>query len=185
METLIAKDEGKSFTPHPEGAAQFVCADVHDEGYREGPYGTKREIRLVFVSEFLQDDGRPFEHSQWFTLSLHEKSNLSKFLESWRGTPFTDDERHGGWDIMKLMGANAYVQIVHKPKQTGGVKATISSIMKLPPKMQKMAIPTDFARVKDRVKKELAVSATTAPKQESAGGRPWADVDDLDSSLPF
>ena len=182
METLIAKDEGKSFTPHPTGAAQFVCADVHDEGYREGPYGTKREVRLVFVSEFLQDDGRPYEHSQWFTLSLHEKSNLTGFLEGWRGQAFTDEERHGGWDIMKLIGVNAYVQIVHKPKKAGGVKAVISSIMKLPPKMEKMAVPTDFVRVKDRVKKEMPVSATTAPAPASS--KPWADVEAPDD-LPF
>ena len=149
METLIAKDEGKSFTPHPAGPAQFVCADVHDEGYREGMYGTKREVRIVFVSEYLQDDGKPYEHSAWFTLSLNEKSNLSKLLESWRGKPFTDEERNGGWDIMRLIGVNAYVQIMHEPKKTGGTKAVISSIMKLPPKMEKREIPGDFVRVKD------------------------------------
>lgn len=185
MKPIVAKDEGKAFTPHPAGQYRFVCADIHDEGTRPGPFGAKHQVRIVFVSELLNEqdpERRPFEHSQWFTLSLNEKSNLRKFLEQWRGIAFTEEQIQEGWDITKVVGANAYVQILHKKKEAGGIKPVIASIMKLPKGMKGMEIPKDFKTIEQRLKER------DAEQQGQPQGAPAPDDNDYDNGdddLPF
>ena len=42
---------------------------------------------------FKEENGeQPFVLSKEFSLSMHEKSSLRKWLESWRGKAFTEDE---------------------------------------------------------------------------------------------
>src|SRR5690242_21213559 len=114
---IIAKNEGSAYTPAPQGQFIAVCADVIDLGMVttewQGQKRTTHKIRIVFLINESMDDGRPFTVSQQFTLSLNEKANLRKFLESWRGQPFTLTELSEGFDIERLIGANAVVQIVH------------------------------------------------------------------------
>ena len=70
-------------------------------------------------------------------LSLSEKANLRKDLESWRGKAFTAEELKG-FDIEKLIGVNAMASIIHN--QSGDrTYANISSISKLMKGLQPMA----------------------------------------------
>lgn len=171
---IIAKDEGKVFEQHPAGVWRMVCGDVHDEGIRAGAFGPKHQVRIVFVSELINENDpekKPFEHSVWYTLSLNEKSNLRKFLEQWRGKAFTNKQIEEGWDVEMVKGAQAYVQIIQKPKKDGsGLRSEIVSIMKLPPTMQGLEIPKGFKSIKERLAEKEAANPQQPPKPQ---GRPF------------
>lgn len=181
---IIAKDAGGNFTIHPAGQYRLICADAYDEGERTGTFGTKHEVRLVFVSELINEKDehkRPFEHSVWFRLSLNEKSNLRKFLEGWRGVPFTEKQIRDGWNVSQCIGANAFVQIIHKAKKdgSGGTKAEISTIMRLPKGLEKISIPKDFETIEQRMAKKAAANPQPAPAQTASGRMQHEDEDDF------
>jgi hypothetical protein len=62
--------------------------------------------------------------SKFYTLSLSDKANLRKDLESWRGKQFTDAELEG-FELKNLVGANCYLNLVETDKG----KRKIASIM--------------------------------------------------------
>jgi len=75
----------------------------------------------------------PRAKSKQYTLSLNEKANLRKDLESWRGKPFTA-EQIDGFDIKAVLGQSCQLQIIHKPSPDGSkTYANISSIVQAPP----------------------------------------------------
>jgi hypothetical protein len=88
----------------------------------------------------IQKDGQtlslPRVVSKTFTISLGKKSNLRKYLESWRGRIFTDEELQG-FDISKLIGVNGMVQVIHTSKD-GNTYANVSAILPLYKGMPKM-----------------------------------------------
>ena len=73
----------------------------------------------------------PMVISQEYSLTLHEKSNLRKDLETWRGKAFSEQEIQG-FDICNLLGASCYLSIVHSDTKTGTTFAKIGGISKLP-----------------------------------------------------
>lgn len=173
---IIAK-ASPSFIPAPEGQFAAVCADVVDLGMIttewNGSKRTAHKIRVVFLIEEFTDDNRPFTVSQLFTLSLSEKANLRKFLESWRGKAFTPAELSDGFDVEKLIGANAVVQVVHATKGDK-VYANIQTIMKPMKGMNAVAIPQDYVRAKDR-----------APEEGKSFDQIKREVEEEDDDLPF
>lgn len=174
---VSAESGGVDFKPHPVGPHAAVCCDVVDLGIWQDTYPGKaprdvRKIRVVFQTEEIRADGQRFTVGAMFTASLGEKANLRKFLVSWRGKAFTDEEIKG-FDMSKLIGAPALIQVKHRQK---GDKtyADIDSVMQLPKGMTRLAV-TDYIRVKDR--------APIAPA-ESHDGFP-APLQDEDDDLPF
>jgi hypothetical protein len=80
---------------------------------------------------FKEENGeQPFVLSKDYTLSLYEKANLRKDLESWRGKQFTEEEL-AGFDISKLIGVPCLLSVVHKTTQKGKTFANISSVSSL------------------------------------------------------
>jgi hypothetical protein len=67
--------------------------------------------------------------SKKYTLSLGEKANLRKDLQSWRGRSFSDDEL-AGFDLQSILGVNCMIQIIHT-KKNDKVYANISVITPL------------------------------------------------------
>lgn len=189
-EQIIATAGGTSnIPPHPEGPHPATCIDIVDHGMVEltwqGKTKTKHRIQLrFFCGEYFEDDDgnqRPLWVDAYFTLSLHEKATLRKFLQNWRGKAFTEDELKG-FNIAKLLGAPGLVQVSHNttPART---YANVDSIMKLPKGMTAPDAPEGYVRVKDRPKDDGPDSTT--PYSNKA---PWAagaaGDDDLDD-LPF
>lgn len=74
----------------------------------------------------------PFTVSKTYTLSMHEKANLRKDLESWRGKGFTEEECRK-FDITKLLGVPCLLSIIQQPSKTdpGRTYTVISSISPL------------------------------------------------------
>jgi hypothetical protein len=131
---IIAKTSGESmYDPAPEGLRRCVCADVIDQGIVEGFQGKPtHKVTIVWQTEDVNPKtGERYQVRNKYTLSLHEKSNLSQHLEAWRGKKFTAEERKDGFDLEKLIGANCQIQVVHEESKSnpGRFYAAIQSIM--------------------------------------------------------
>lgn len=138
---IIAENKGGSdFEPIAAGTYAARCYSmVHigtiTEDY-EGKPKTQNKIRLAWelpteMKEFKEGEGeKPFFVSKDFTLSMHEKSSLRKYLEAWRGKAFTDDEAKS-FDVTRLLGKECLVSIIHEVKKDK-TYAKIASVSTLP-----------------------------------------------------
>lgn len=170
--SYIIKDNKKEYTPAPEGLHQAVCIDVVELGlvttqYKGQPY-TRRmsEIRWV-IEEIDPKTGKQNMIVRRFSESLHENSHLRPFLESWRGKKFTPDELKG-FDIDKLVGANCQIQVIHNIGNNGTVYANIQAVVPISPKAARMAVPSDYVRVKDRPDQQESNGAVYNESQQHA-----------------
>ena len=78
------------------------------------------------MPEETDDDGKPLTISAFYTLSLHEKSNLYKSLIAWRGKKFTDEELVK-FDVANVLGAPGLLTVV----TTEEGKSKVGGISKL------------------------------------------------------
>jgi hypothetical protein len=146
---IVARDTRKEFTPAPEGLHQAVCVDVLDLGLVEGPWGAKPKVRIIWQLDQVQpDSGKRALVTAQYTLSLNEKATLRHHLESWRGRKFTAEELQG-FDLEKLIGVNAQVQVVHALADDGRTWANVQAVVPLGKGMTKLR-GEDYVRVKDR-----------------------------------
>ena len=148
---IIAKHPESSLAPCPEGLHQAVCVDVVDLGIQQTPWGDKHQVRLMWqVEEDNPDTGKRFQIRQKYSLSLHEKANLRKHLEAWRGRKFTDTELQG-FDLEKLIGANCQVQVAHDIGDDATIYANLQAVVP-PQKNVAKLVPREYVREKDRAK---------------------------------
>ena len=138
---IVAK-KGATYPACPGGSHIGVCIDVVDLGMVKSTYSgktkTQHKIRIIWSVAELREDGRPYQVSKRYTLSLHEKSALRKDLESWRGKPFTDAQLEG-WDVEGVIGVGAMLSVVENA-QGGSIYANVAAIM-LPPKVWRSRLP--------------------------------------------
>lgn len=139
----------QNFDPAPEGLHNAVCIDVVDRGMQETPWGPSPKVEIRWQLEAVNEKNEK-RHTvvKWYRPSLNEKANLRKDLEAWRGRKFTAEEL-AGWDLESVIGAPCQVQVIHSPREDGGVSAKVQAIVPLGKGMVKMR-PQDYTRVKDR-----------------------------------
>lgn len=130
--SLNVKEAGNAeFAITPEGTYVARCFKLIDTGTQTttGQFGTKEQKKIMISWELLDgermEDGKPYAVSQWYTASLHEKSQLRKDLEAWRGRKFTPEELEG-FDLTKVLGQYCMIQIVHS---NDGKYANVNAIM--------------------------------------------------------
>jgi len=80
------------------------------------------KVRLVFelpleTADFGKGE-QPFSIGRDFTLSMHEKSGLRAFVQSWLGKAMSDAEANK-FDIGTLLGKEAMVSVMHRTANTG------------------------------------------------------------------
>lgn len=151
-------ERGTAYEPAPAGLYHAVCVDVVDLGILEVTYAgeTKKQwkARVVWELDATREDGSPFLAFKRYTVSLHEKANMRRDLESWRGRAFTDAELKG-FDLEHLIGANAQVNVQHRPSADGSkVYANVVGIVPLGKGMAKRVATPGYVRVKDRTATE-------------------------------
>lgn len=145
--SLIAKDtQGDKYPklPLPEaGTTQAVCCAVWDLGLQKTSFNGEEKIqhKVIIaweVTELInapdsEYHSKPYMLNKKYTLSLSEKANLRKDLESWRGHPFTAEELAGGFDLEKLYGINCLIGIKHEPDRNDPSKvyANVTAILPL------------------------------------------------------
>lgn len=136
-------DSGSDYKPIEPGAYRAICSRVIDLGTQTTSYnGEEKSARKLLLTWEVPDvevewegETRPATISQTFTASLHEKANLRKVLESWRGRSFTADELKG-FDTKNILGAPCFLNIVHNEKD-GRTYANVAAVMPLPKGMEK------------------------------------------------
>lgn len=140
-----------SFQEPVAGTYAGVCVRVIDLGTQENEYEgkktSKRQLMLGFelhgdavdtdgCGYMTNDDGKtdpmkPFLVSAWLTASFHEEATLRKYMESWRGAPYTEQQisefETDGFDWSLMLGIPCMVQMGLNKK--GKVK--IQNITKL------------------------------------------------------
>ena len=134
MATVAKEGEKKDFQKVSSGTVQAVCYDVWQLGWQRSEYkGEKIVAEKIVVGWEVNEPiekgdfaGKRLTINKFYTLSLSQKANLRKDLESWRGKAFTTTELRG-FDVESLIGVNCMLSVIHS--ETG--KAKISGISKL------------------------------------------------------
>ena len=126
---LIVKDDFQDFPLCPDGLHAAVLVDAVDLGQQESPWGAKHKLSLVFETQLTDEEGKPFILVKRYTWSLHEKSNLRKDLERFRGQKFTQVELTEGVDLETYIGMSCNILVVHNEVEDGKVYANIESVL--------------------------------------------------------
>jgi hypothetical protein len=209
MSTLPAPSAGGDFESIPPGTYPAVCYRVIDLGRQETEYqGEKKIQHKVLLSWEIADeetrmsDGRPFTISSRYTWSMHEKAQLRKDLESWRGLAFTDaDFGETGFNIKKLIGAPCLLNLIENEK-AGKKYTNISSISKMPRQMTAAPLVSEtaylwltkplfdsavFAKLSDNLKATIMKSPEWRDATSGAGRDALSEDrnDNLDDDIPF
>lgn len=124
--------------PQVEGGLHpGVCVALYDVGTHTDPIHNKEKRKYVFVFELpaappIEIDGQklPRTLSMNVTASMHPKGILRPMLENWRGKKFTD-EQAGEYDITKVLGQRALVNVVHE-ESNGKTYANIKAVLPAP-----------------------------------------------------
>ncbi len=137
---IIASTSGTQRELIPAGTYEARCYQmIHIGTVEEEIMGTKKSLNKVRIGwelpnelkVFREENGeQPLVIGKTFTLSLHEKANLRKMLESWRSKGFTEEEAKA-FDITKLLGVPCLLNIIHKVSKSGKTFEEISSISPL------------------------------------------------------
>ena len=139
---LIARDTSRAqVDPVEPGVYIGVCYGVVDLGTHTNPTFNVEKHQVLITWELpdaradFEKDGemvnQPRVISRRYTLSLSDKANLRKDLESWRGRKFTPDELEG-FDLRAILGKPCQLQVVHETSKDGRMFANVATIMALP-----------------------------------------------------
>jgi hypothetical protein len=131
----------------PQGAHIGRCYQIIDLGTTEDKKfgGRKRKVQFLFelpleLEVFDETKGaQPYYVRTSMTLSMSEKANLRKFIESWIGKSMTDREA-SNFEIMDLLGLPALLNITHRVTETG----TYANILGISPLPKGMTCPAQI-----------------------------------------
>jgi hypothetical protein len=129
---------GKVIPPMNAGTYSARCYSmVHigtiDEQIQGKPIQWINKVQLTFEvpsEKFVFDETKGEESrvvGKEFTLSMNEKAKLRKFLESWRGAVFTEDQAKS-FDVTKLLNVPCLVNIIHKTSAKGNIYTEIATV---------------------------------------------------------
>lgn len=138
---IYAENTATNYKPMEAGVYPARCYSMIQIGtVTENILGEEKslhKVRLTFefpteLHVFKEENGeQPYVISKEFTLSMHEKATLRKFLESWRGKAFTEEQAKK-FDITVLLGVQCMINVIHKAAKNGNTYAEIGSVSPLP-----------------------------------------------------
>ena len=119
----------------PSGTHIARCYSMIDIGTVEwewqGETKYTHKVRLSFeLPNEMRDFGgeeKPMVIEKEYTKSLHEKANLRKDFESWRGKSFSIAELKS-FDLTSVLGAPCNISIIHETNKKGNEFAKIGGI---------------------------------------------------------
>jgi len=132
MATTNFGGDEKRYPDVSVGVHQARCVRVIDLGTQRSDYqgevSWKRQCMIIWeVPSETNNNGEPLTISKFYTLSLHEKSNLGIDLTAWRGRAFTEIEKQG-FDIGKLVGVPCMMNVMEGKNG----RPRVTSLMPLP-----------------------------------------------------
>lgn len=138
---ISAKNSDSKFKPHPEGQFVAQCVDVIDlgdkvEDYAGQPKKLSHKCALVFrTGEQNPETNETIDIAGEYTVSMSEKANLRRMLETWRGKAYADDELEDV-PLDKLEGNWAMIQVDQKVSSNNRRYARIISVTQVPKQMK-------------------------------------------------
>lgn len=138
MAIIISEQTGSSNYEQVKAGSYIArCYQIIEIGTIKEEYnGEVKESKKVRIGFELPLELRQFKEGEplmpmsigkEFTMSLHEKSTLRKFLESWRGKSFTPEELKA-FDLTKLISVPCLLTISSKINNEGKEYTFISGI---------------------------------------------------------
>lgn len=213
---LIAKAETKSassFTPAPVGMHLARCFRVIDLGTQKTSWQGVEKFNQKILIQFeihsedadgnplLTDKGEPLSISKRYTFSFYENSTLCKDLGSWRGSPFTKQERDAGVNLEKLLGVWAMLNVTKELGSDGKEYTNIETINPVPAQIKKVGLPEahndtliysieksgqqDFDKLSEGVKKTIQNSPEWQQKSRKDFAQDFYSDDISDTNEPF
>lgn len=205
MANIATDTGGGDFKPVPPGNHVGICSMVVGLGKQQiqsAMFGNsvKQQIYVAWelpheLITWTDKDGNertgPMRIGRTYTMSLHENAALRHDLESWRGRPFTEEERKG-FDINKLAGAPAMVNVTHE-ERNGKTYANVSAVTPLPKGMERPALfdstiiydDDEFRHNYDHLPEWLQKKIEAQVKDEPEPQQPAMADDDLNDDCPF
>lgn len=97
----------------PSGVYPGVCVDVWYRGIKTTDYGDKPIVRFVWqIQARHEETGRRLLVARNFVRSLTRKSSLRRFLVTWRGVDWLEEELRTGVDLESdFHGRNGHLVI--------------------------------------------------------------------------
>jgi len=205
---IVAKNTGSQRELIPAGNYIARCYKMIEIGtVAETVMNETKTLHKVRIGWELPNELRVFDTAkgeqplvidQEYTLSLNEKSNLRKMLESWRGKGFTEKEAEA-FDITKLLGVPCMLNIIHKTSKAGNTYEQISSVtavpkgIPVPPQINKTFVLSYdnfdealFNSLPDFIKQKMMTSAEyAAMKNPHEKTIPASDISEPLDDLPF
>ena len=210
MTKIIATSKsGTSYEPVAAGNYVARCIKmIHYGTITEDYLGTLKtanKVQLTWelpteLKVFKEENGeQPYVLSKDFTLSMHEKSSLRKWLEAWRGKNFTVAESEA-FDITNLVGKACMLNVIHTTKNDK-TYANISGVSSMPKGLtcpeqitdsivfsvldfNKELFETFPDYIKDKIKGSLEYKTMQQPNATHTDPEPTSANDDSDD-LPF
>ena len=181
---MKVKDRAKPKTPPVEpGVYMAICIGCVDLGeqYNETFKNHSNKCLYIFelIGETIEVDGemKPRQLSKEFAISSSSKSNLRKFIESWNGKSYTDDD-FMELDLFDQIGKSCQLNVVlNETKEY----ANIDNLMPLPRGVPAFTTETAPVRwdmsawddevfktlpewIQDKIKKSTEYAADHAPE---------------------
>ena len=135
------------------GSYKAVCVDVIDKGWKQtewqGEIKSQHKVRLVWQIDCETTAGEPMMCGKTVTLSMGKNAKLREILSSWRGRDFTAQELADGFDLDRVINAQAQV-IINDFETTEGEKRTFVANVLRPEEGQNIESNPSYKRMKDR-----------------------------------
>lgn len=141
----VKENQGGGFPPLEAGSYRAICYSIVVLGTTYNEMFDNIQKKLMFTWELpderitVDGEDKPRAISATYTMSLNEKANLRKTLESWRGKQFTSEELRG-FDITKVLGAPCMISVTQGTNPLGKAYAKVTGVSRLPKGME---VPTD------------------------------------------
>ena len=172
---MLISSNNKPFEKPDSGVFLGVVADVVDLGLVQTKFGAKAKIRIVWVLDKNDSEGRPFRVMRQLNATMNEKAQLFDLVKGILGTappvPFESET---------LIG-RANQLVIIKETVADKVFVNVKGVLPLPTGAVAPKVPADFVRAKDKPK-QAGQPATVAGTATQAA--PAVEVED-DSDIPF
>jgi hypothetical protein len=196
-DTITAKGSDSKFKPHAEGQFVGQCVDTINLGekvqdFPGSPSYLAPTCALVYrTGERNEETGEFIDIAREFTVSMGEKANLRKYLEQWRGKPYTPEQLDAGVPIDKLTGQHGLLTIAHRKSGKGRIYANITACVGIPKQMAgSVEKYTDYVRADYWATKKKEYAEAAAKFRADAGAPPtdfedYPGPSDDSDDLPF
>lgn len=127
---MIISDSGSSYEQLEEGLHPAVSILIAGVGTQRTPFKNEDGTDKVQKKMIIQWETKDGLIAKEYTVSLNEKANLRKDLESWRGKKFSPTELEG-FDMTNLLGVQCTLQIMYNDNGYAKVNTVLPKTQEL------------------------------------------------------